>query len=152
MLKSELSKLLPLIMRERDYIEIPASLVELFASIEDADSLVHLENSPNTINWKSEILPDCRTGYSRLWSRQDWEITDNVRRKAKETSERLRQADIARADLIASKRAAIMKHFVKTGLTTEIVNLVIFGKDCNEEKISTIFDGLKLSLTVQPTN
>lgn len=139
--KSELIAFLPLIMRERDYLEISTPQANVIRSIDNHESLVHIESESGTVNWKSEILPDCRLGYFRLWTRQDWEITSNVRNRLRAQADKERIIATQRADLTEHRKQLIITHFTKT-LPREIVSAVIIGKNADEEKINTLWEGL----------
>lgn len=140
--------MLQLILRERDYIEVTTHVAAMLRTVESYHELVHLENETGTVNWKSEILPDCHPGYVRLWTRQDWQLTDNVRSKVKQAmlAERERLNGIVRE--MDAMRARIVKHFTTdsaTPLPKAIIETIIL-KDADHSKLTAIMSGLNITL------
>ena len=143
MTRQELNVLLPLIMRERDYIEVTTHQASVFRSVDEYAQLIHLENETGTVNWKSETLPDTRPGMVRLWTRQDWQLTDNVRAKLKLTMNAERERIAGLMKEMETMRGKIITHFAT--MTPPIPRSIIEGmilKDADHAKLTAIIAGL----------
>lgn len=147
MTRHELTIMLPLILRERDYIEITTHVASMLRTVESYHELIHLENETGTVNWKSEVLPDCHPGYVRLWTRQDWQLTDNVRAKVKLTMQAERARVAAVITEMDAMRSRIIRHF--TDMIPPIPRTIIEGmilKDADHSKLTAIMSGLNITL------
>lgn len=148
MTRHELTIMLPLILRERDYIEVTTHVAAMLRTIDSYHELIHLENETGTVNWKSEVLPDCHPGYVRLWTRQDWQLTDNVRAKVKLAMQAERSRVAAVIAEMDAMRARIVKHFTTdsaTPLPKSIIETIIL-KDADHSKLTAIMSGLNITL------
>lgn len=144
--RQELSELLPLLLRERDYIEINAVVRKMIESVVDYAQLCHMECERGTVNWKSESLPDCKLGNVRLWNKLDWEITNNVRAKTREASEREREAREAAREKHTAMRESLIAYFGNMGIPREVVTANMI-KDFDSEQLSAMIVGLKQANT-----
>jgi len=145
MTRNELSLLLPLIMRERDYIEVTdaqANILRSANSSETYEPLIVLENASDTVNWKGETIPNVRTGHMRLWPLAEYELTANVRRKVKAKAEAIRAEHEASLAQHAKMREAIIAHFTKMNIPAIVITSTIIG-NADSEKLQAIITGLR---------
>jgi hypothetical protein len=142
MTANELSKLLPLVMRSRDYVEINGEQHKLLASIEGASGLIHLENETGTVNWKSETLPDCAPGSYRLWNITDWRTTENVRIKTKARDDIDREARYQAALKFNALKEQLVTYFESIKVPRIVTEKNILA-NADTEQLETIIDGLR---------
>lgn len=139
----ELQLILPLVLRERDYILITSELHKLVTSVTDYTKLCHVENESGTINWKRETLPDCLPSQWRLWNIVDWRTTDNVRNRVRLEMDKLKQDIEAERQAHALLRGKVIAYFAGLGIPADVTERNMIGK-LDYQQLKDLATGLKI--------
>lgn len=142
MTRIELKELLPLMLGSADYIEVTITQANIIRSVDHHYELCHLESASDTVNWQGQPLPNCYSTNLRLWSRQDWDLTSNVRQKLVAKSEVERAERIAMIEHRDTLVNAIITHFATLSVPREVVVKLIIG-DSDTAKLEEIIKGLR---------